>query len=104
MVVRASQECYGVWFWKSTLVGSRVTQCSSTPIVYDFEAGTRQITRMPARDWFPMPLPLEQFLSAVLLRIFSIQSFEPSAVFSLRDVRPNFCLATMPSKSNSQTR
>jgi hypothetical protein len=48
-------------------VGSRVTQCSSTPIVYDFEAGTRQITRMPARNWLLMPFTLKQFFPTLHL-------------------------------------
>jgi hypothetical protein len=39
-----------------------------------------------------MPLPLEQFLPAVLLRIFPIQNLEPSAVLSLCDVIAKFLL------------
>ena len=39
-----------------------------------------------------MSLPLEQFLSAVLLQIFPIENLEPSAVLSLRDLRPEFLL------------
>ena len=39
-----------------------------------------------------MSFPLEQFLSAVLLRIFPIQNLEPCAVLSLGDVRAELLL------------
>ena len=39
-----------------------------------------------------MPLPLKQFLSAVLLRIFPIQNLESSAVLTLRNVRAELLL------------
>ncbi len=39
-----------------------------------------------------MSLPLEQFLSAVLLRIFPIQNFVPRTLLSLRDVGCRFLL------------
>src|SRR6266566_5434753 len=47
---------------------------------------------MPAWDRFAVSLPLEQFLPAILLRIFSIQNLEPCAVLTLRDVRPELLL------------
>ena len=57
-----------------------------------FDTSTRLCARMPSRDRFLMPLTLEQFFSAVLLRIFPIQNLEPSAVLSLRDVRAELVL------------
>src|SRR6266704_1530455 len=47
---------------------------------------------MPAWDRFAVSLPLEQFLPAILLRIFPIQNLEPCAVLALRDVRPELLL------------
>src|SRR5947208_3762612 len=47
---------------------------------------------MPTCNRFAVPLTFKQFLSAVLLRIFSIQNLEPSAVLSLRDVGCRFLL------------
>ena len=47
---------------------------------------------MPTCNRFLMTLTLEQFFSAVLLRIFPIQNLEPSAVLSLRDVGCRFLL------------
>jgi len=41
---------------------------------------------MPTCNRFLMSLPLKQFLSPVLLRIFAIENLEPSAVLSLCDV------------------
>ena len=43
---------------------------------------------MPTRNRLTVALTFKQFLSAVLLRIFPIQNLEPSAAFSLCDVRP----------------
>src|SRR5947208_13719725 len=47
---------------------------------------------MPTCNRFAVPLTFKQFLSAVLLRIFSIQNLEPSAVLSLRHVGCRFLL------------
>ena len=47
---------------------------------------------MPAWDRFAVSLPLEQFLPAILLRIFPIQNLEPRTLLSLRDVRSRFLL------------
>src|SRR5437899_571041 len=47
---------------------------------------------MPTCNRFLMSFPLEQFLSAVLLRIFPIQNLVPRTLLSLRDVRPGLLL------------
>jgi len=39
-----------------------------------------------------MPVPLKQFLTPVLLRIFPIQNLEPRTLLSLCDVRSEFLL------------
>src|SRR3989442_7462299 len=57
-----------------------------------FQLCASKRTRMPARNRLTVSLPLEQFLSAVLLGIFSIQNLEPCALLSLRDVRPELLL------------
>ena|SRR5438093_4588113 len=46
-----------------------------------FQLCASKRTRMPARNRLTVSLPLEQFLSAVLLGIFSIQNLEPCALF-----------------------
>jgi len=51
---------------------------------------------MPTCNRFLMSLPLKQFLSPVLLRIFAIENLEPSAVLSLCDVRPELLLGNDP--------
>src|SRR5438094_10499194 len=45
-----------------------------------FDTSTCQCTRVPARNWFAVPVPLKQFLTPVLLRIFPIENLEPRAV------------------------
>ena len=57
-----------------------------------FDTSTCQCTRVPARNWFAVPLPLKQFLTPVLLRIFPIENLEPRAVLALCDIRPKFVL------------
>jgi len=52
-----------------------------------FELGAGQYARMPARDWFAVPLTVEQLLAAGHLRVFPITNLEPGARFTLRDVR-----------------
>src|SRR5438132_2752125 len=56
------------------------------------ECFTSESANMPTCNRFLMSLPLEQFLSAVLLRIFSIQNFVPRTLLSLRDVGCRFLL------------
>ncbi len=56
------------------------------------ECFTSENASVPTCDRLTVPLPLKQFLSAVLLRIFPIQNLEPSAVLSLRDVGCRFLL------------
>jgi hypothetical protein len=59
---------------------------------------------MPSRYRLTVALTFKQFLSAILLRIFPIQNFEPSAVLSLRDIRRVPVLRYNPLQIQFETR
>ena len=61
-----------------------------------FRLCTRDCTAVPAGNGLLMPLPLEQFLTALLLGIFSVQNLEPRRFLTVTYVGSSCVLGYNP--------